>query len=73
MGDRADGLPVALVGALAWRYRTLIESRDSRFSQKSLLAGLADLAEADSHFKSANKNPRATMEFLIVRLTSTTR
>ncbi len=64
--------PAALVGALAWRYRTLIESRDSRFSKKSLLAGLADLAEADSQFKSANKNPRATMEFLIVRLTSPT-
>jgi len=62
--------PAALVGALAWRYRTLIETRDSRFSKKSLLAGLADLAEADSQFKSANKNPRATMEFLIVRLTS---
>ena len=64
--------PAALVGALAWRYRTLIESRDSRFSRKSLLAGLADLAEADSQFKSGNKNPRATMEFLIVRLTSPT-
>lgn len=64
--------PAALVGALAWRYRTLIENRDSRFSRKSLLAGLADLAEADSQFKSANKNPRATMEFLIVRLTSPT-
>jgi DNA polymerase III delta subunit len=62
--------PAALVGALAWRYRTLIESNDSRFAKKSLLAGLADLAEADNQFKSANKNPRATMEFLIVRLTS---
>ncbi|MGH7936060.1 MAG: DNA polymerase III subunit delta, partial [Chthoniobacterales bacterium] len=38
--------PAALVGALAWRYRTLIESHDSRFSRKSLLVGLADLAEA---------------------------
>jgi DNA polymerase-3 subunit delta len=64
--------PAALVGALAWRYRTLIESRDSRFPKKALLAGLADLAEADSQFKSANPNPRATMEFLIVRLTSPT-
>lgn len=64
--------PAALVGAVAWRYRALIESRDSRFSRKSLLAGLAHLAEADSQFKSANKNPRATMEFLIVRLTSPT-
>jgi DNA polymerase-3 subunit delta len=64
--------PAALVGVIAWRYRTLIETHDSRFPRKSLLAGLADLAEADSQFKSANKNPRATMEFLIVRLTSPT-
>lgn len=64
--------PAALVGAVAWRYRALIESRDSRFSKKSLLVGLADLAEADSQFKSANPNHRATMEFLIVRLTSPT-
>jgi DNA polymerase III delta subunit len=64
--------PAALVGALAWRYRALIENRDSRFSKKSLLAGLIDLAEADSQFKSANPNHRATMEFLIVRLTSPT-
>ena len=28
------------VGALAWRYRTLIERRDSQFSRKTLLAGL---------------------------------
>ncbi|MGH9715170.1 MAG: DNA polymerase III subunit delta [Candidatus Acidiferrales bacterium] len=35
-----------------------------------LLAGLAALAEADSQFKSHNPNPRATMEFLIARLTS---
>ena len=62
--------PTSLVGVLAWRYRTLIENNDSRFSRKSLLAGLADLAEADSQFKSGNKNPRAAMEFLIVRLTS---
>lgn len=64
--------PAALVGALAWRYRTLIESSNSQFARKTLLAGLADLAEADSQFKSANPNPRATMEFLIVRLTSPT-
>ena len=64
--------PAALVGALAWRYRTLIETRGSQFSRKTLLAGLADLAEADSQFKSPNPNPRATMEFLIVRLTSPT-
>jgi DNA polymerase-3 subunit delta len=64
--------PAALVGALAWRYRTLIERRDSQFSRKTLLAGLADLAEADSQFKSSNPNSRATMEFLIVRLTSPT-
>ncbi len=41
-----------------------------RVSKAELLAGLAALAEADSAFKSRNPNPRATMEFLIARLTS---
>ncbi len=41
-----------------------------RIPKRELLAGLAALAEADSQFKSANPNPRATMEFLIARLTS---
>jgi DNA polymerase-3 subunit delta len=42
-----------------------------RASKAELLAGLAALAEADSAFKSNNPDPRATMEFLIARLTST--
>ena len=42
-----------------------------RIPKKDLLAGLAALAEADSQLKSANPNPRAMMEFLIARLTST--
>jgi DNA polymerase III delta subunit len=42
-----------------------------RVSKAELLAGLAALAEADSALKSRNPNPRATMEFLIARLTST--
>ncbi len=42
-----------------------------RVSKAELLAGLAALAEADSAFKSRNPDPRATMEFLIARLTST--
>ena len=41
-----------------------------RTSKENLLAGLAALAEADSQFKSRNPDPRATMEFLIARLTS---
>jgi DNA polymerase III subunit delta len=41
-----------------------------RTSKAELLAGLAALAEADSAFKSSNPDPRATMEFLIARLTS---
>jgi len=42
-----------------------------RIPKKDLLAGLTALAEADSQLKSANPNPRAMMEFLIARLTST--
>ncbi|HXQ27207.1 MAG TPA: DNA polymerase III subunit delta [Candidatus Acidoferrales bacterium] len=41
-----------------------------RIPKKDLLAGLTALAEADSQLKSANSNPRAMMEFLIARLTS---
>ena len=41
-----------------------------RVSKSELLAGLAALAEADSQLKSSNPNPRAFMEFLIARLTS---
>lgn len=41
-----------------------------RIPEKDLLAGLAALAEADSQLRSANPNPRAMMEFLIARLTS---
>jgi DNA polymerase III delta subunit len=41
-----------------------------RIPKKDLLAGLLALAEADSQLKSANPNPRALMEFLIARLTS---
>lgn len=42
-----------------------------RVSKTDLLAGLAALAEADSDLKSRNPDPRATMEFLIARLTFT--
>ncbi|MBZ5695159.1 MAG: DNA polymerase III subunit delta [Acidobacteriia bacterium] len=41
-----------------------------RIPKKDLLAGLTALADADSQLKSANPNPRAMMEFLIARLTS---
>jgi DNA polymerase-3 subunit delta len=91
--------PVRLVGALAWRYRKLVEARGlprttsgwqaakqlgmnpndaeaairnaHRVSKAELLAGLVELADADSQLKSSNPNPRAFMEFLIARLTST--
>jgi DNA polymerase III subunit delta len=91
--------PVRLVGALAWRYRKLVEARGlprttsgwqaakqlgmnpsdaeaairnaHRVSKAELLAGLVALADADGELKSSNPNPRAFMEFLIARLTST--
>lgn len=91
--------PIAIVGALAWMYRKLIEARDlpantqgfqaarhlgmrpeaaeaavrnaHRIPKKELLRGITELAEADSQLKSSNPNPRAFMEFLLARLTST--
>lgn len=42
-----------------------------RMSKDSLRAGLVALAETDSQLKSSNPDKRATMEFLIARLTST--
>ena len=41
-----------------------------RIPKNALLAGLAALAEADSQLKSSNPNPRASLEFLMARLTS---
>jgi hypothetical protein len=35
-----------------------------------LINGLIALADADNELKSSNPNPRALMEFLIARLTS---
>jgi DNA polymerase III subunit delta len=87
--------PPAIVGALAWMYRKLVETRDGplsgggyqrpagreggpagmtmrpalRISRKNLLAGLAALAEADRALKSSNPDQRATLEFLVARLT----
>jgi DNA polymerase-3 subunit delta len=90
--------PIAIVGALAWAYRKLIEARNlwahtsgfqaarllgmrataaesalrnaHRVPKNQLVAGLVALAEADSQLKSSHPNPRALMEFLIARLTS---
>ena len=42
-----------------------------RMSKENLRAGLIALAETDSQLKSSNPDKRATMEFLIARLTST--
>jgi len=41
-----------------------------RIPKQDLIAGLIALAEADNQLKSSNPNPRALMEFLIARLTS---
>jgi len=41
-----------------------------RIPRKELLAGLVALADADSQLKSANPNRRATLEFLLARLTA---
>ena len=41
-----------------------------KFSREQLLEGIVALAEADSALKSGGPNPRATMEFLIARLTA---
>jgi len=43
-----------------------------RMPKQNLLAGLVALAETDSQLKSSNSDKRATMEFLIARLTSAT-
>jgi DNA polymerase-3 subunit delta len=42
-----------------------------RIPKSDLLRGLVALAEADSQLKSSNPDPRAYMEFLLARLTST--
>jgi DNA polymerase III subunit delta len=42
-----------------------------RIPKQDLVNGLIALAEADNQLKSSNPNPRALMEFLIARLTST--
>jgi DNA polymerase III subunit delta len=42
-----------------------------RIPKQDLINGLMALAEADDQLKSSNPNPRALMEFLIARLTST--
>jgi DNA polymerase-3 subunit delta len=42
-----------------------------RMTKDNLRAGLVALAETDSQLKSSNPDKRATMEFLIARLTST--
>jgi len=41
-----------------------------RIPKQDLIAGLIALAEADNQLKSSNPNPRALVEFLIARLTS---
>src|ERR1700723_647241 len=56
--------PPALVGAIAWRFRMLIENESRPGRKGQLLNGLSALAEADSELKSGVKDQRAVLEFL---------
>ena len=62
--------PPALVGAIAWRFRTLVENESRPNRKEQLLKALAALADADSELKSGVKDQRAVLEFLFSRLTS---
>jgi DNA polymerase III subunit delta len=75
----ARDLPAHTSGHQASRYLGMrTESADAavrqahRFAKADLLAGIVALAQADSELKSSNPNPRATLEFLIARLTGST-
>lgn len=89
--------PVAMVGAMAWMYRKLIEASEvkgavngwqasralgmppdraefaiqsaRKITQPRLLRGLRALQQADDRLKGGG-DPRTTMEFLVVELTS---
>jgi DNA polymerase-3 subunit delta len=65
--------PPALVGAIAWRYRMLIENESRPARKDQLLKSLAALAEADSDLKSGVKDQRAVLEFLFSKLTKKSR
>jgi DNA polymerase III subunit delta len=65
--------PPALVGAIAWRFRMLIENESRPGRKGQLLNGLSALAEADSELKSGVKDQRAVLEFLFSRLTAKSR
>jgi len=45
-------------------------AQSKKIPRETLLAGMIELAEADSELKSGRPNPRAILEFLIARLTS---
>ena len=90
--------PVMVVGALAWRFRKLLEARElaaganqyqaasalgmrpddarvalecaRKIPREQLLGGILALAEADNRLKSASKDDRAVMEFLVAQLTA---
>ena len=72
----ARGLPAHTTGPVAARHLSMRpEAAEAavrqahRIPEKELLTGLVALADADSALKSANPDPRALLEFLIVRLT----
>jgi DNA polymerase-3 subunit delta len=81
----------ALVGAITWMFRKLLEAQDlganisqwqaagrlgmlalknaRKIPRRQLVTGLRALYDADSQLKSASKNDRAVMEFLVAQLT----
>lgn len=58
LGTRAETAAIAL-------------TQSRKMSREALLAGMVELAEADSELKSGRPDPRAILEFLIAKLTST--
>jgi DNA polymerase III subunit delta len=58
LGMRPDSAGIAL-------------AQSRKIPRRALLAGIVALAEADSELKSGTSNPRAVMEFLVARLTTT--
>ena len=87
----------ALVGAITWMFRKLLEAQElgsnvshwqaagrlgmrpataemalknaRKIPRRQLVTGLRALYDADSQLKSASKNDRAVMEFLVAQLT----
>jgi DNA polymerase III subunit delta len=67
---RTNGYQAARALGMRGESADLVVRQAHRFQKADLLAGIVALAEADSELKSANPDPRTTLEFLIARLTS---